>query len=190
METTTTPVMMLKGDSLLSHNTEWMELINRGEKTRTDMIMDAGYVYDNGKVMYTDYYTELLNSKGVIPATKRDVEDADYTNMLEEQQDLYDAIHEKFGEKWDHEEIVDFMAELDDIGITTAEELEESYEWQTDEYSAEEKFAEYYVTELLFEKIPIIVESHVDWESVWECELRYDFDTIEFDRETFFFRTI
>jgi hypothetical protein len=113
METTTAQVMMLKGDSLLSHNTEWMELINRGEKTRTDMIMDAGYVYDNGKAMYTDYYTELLNAKGIKPVTDTDVADEEYENLSTDAKDLYDAITNLLGEKWTHEETIEFMEELD-----------------------------------------------------------------------------
>ena len=46
MTTTTAPVFMLKGDALIEFCKEKMELINRNEMTRTEMILDAGYVYD------------------------------------------------------------------------------------------------------------------------------------------------
>jgi hypothetical protein len=48
MTTTTAPVFMLKGDALVEFVNEKMQLVNRNEMTRTEMILDAGYVYDNG----------------------------------------------------------------------------------------------------------------------------------------------
>jgi hypothetical protein len=190
MSTTTAPVFMLKGDSLVSHNAEWMQLINRGEKTRTDMIMDAGYVYDNGKAMYTDYYTELLNARGVVPTTNTDVEDQEYDDMSSDEKDLYDKITEMLGEKWTHEETVEFMDELCDIGIETASDFEDAYEYTHDSYSsyAEKEFAEYWCVEVLNAQIPECVLSAVDWQDVWDHNLRYDFASIETANGTFFFR--
>ena len=188
--TTTAPTFMLKGDSLVSHNAEWMELINRGEKTRTDMIMDAGYVYDNGKAMYTNYYTELLNAKGVIPTTNTDTMEQEYDDMSTDEKDLYDAITDNLGEKWTHEETIEFMEELDDIGINTASQLEDTYEYTHDSYSsyAEKEFAEYFCIEVMDAQIPDCVLAAVDWQSVWDHNLRYDFCYIETVNGTFFFR--
>ena len=188
--TTTVPVMMLKGDSLVAHNTEWMALINRGEKTRTDMIMDAGYVYDNGKAMYTQYYTELLNAKGVTPVTNTDVADEEYENLSTDAKDLYDAITELLGEKWTHEETIEFMEELDDIGITTASDFEDAFEYEHDGYAsyAEKEFSEYFCVEVMNAQIPDIVYAAVDWQDVWDHNLRYDFNAIETVNGTFFFR--
>ena len=190
MTTTTVPTFMLKGDALVSHNAEWMELINRGEQTRTDMIKDAGYVYDSGKAMYTDYYTELLNAKGVVPTTDTDTMEQEYDDLSEEEKDLYDKITDMLGEKWTHEETIEFMDELEDISITTASELEEAYEWTHDSYSsyAEKEFAEYWCIEVLDAQIPECVLSAVDWQDVWDHNLRYDFSYIETVNGTFFFR--
>ena len=188
--TTTVPTFMLKGSSLVSHNAEWMELINSGEKTRTDMIMDAGYVYDNGKAMYTNYYTELLNAKGVIPTTNTDTMEQEYDDMSTDEKDLYDKITDMLGEKWTHEETVEFMEELDDIGINTASDFEEAYEYTHDSYSsyAEKEFAEYFCIEVIGAEIPEIVLSAIDWQDVWDHNLRYDFCYIETANGTFFFR--
>ena len=183
--TTTT---YLTGDALVAHANEYKELINRGEKTRTEMIKDAGYVYDNGTAMYVDYYTELLNAKGVVPVMNSDVEDAEYEALSGEKQDLYDHVHDKFGYQWSHEQIMGFMDELDDIGITTPEDVDDAFEWDIDEYDPERKFAEYFVTEVLCEGLPSIVEGCVDWQAVWDTSLRYDYNTIEFDGVTYFFR--
>ena len=190
MTTTTAPTFMLKGSSLVSHNAEWMELINRGEVTRTDMIKDAGYVYDNSRVMYTDYYTELLNAKGVIPTTNTDTMEQEYDDMTTDEKDLYDKITDMLGEKWTHEETVEFMEELDDIGINTASDFEEAYEYTHDSYSsyAEKEFSEYFCIEVIGAEIPEIVLSAIDWQDVWDHNLRYDFCYIETANGTFFFR--
>lgn len=190
--TTTTAVVpfMLKGDSLVSHNAEWMELINRGEKTRTDMIMDAGYVYDSGRAMYTQYYTELLNARGVVPTTNTDVADQEYDELSTEDKDLYDKITDMLGEKWTHEETIEFMEELNDIGIETASDFEDAYEYTNDSYSsyAEKEFAEYWCIDVLDAQIPECVLSAVDWQAVWDHNLSYDFASIETVNGTFFFR--
>ncbi len=190
MTTTTAPIFMLKGDSLLNFVNEKMLLINRGELTRTDMIKDAGYVYDNGKAMYVDFYTELLNARGVVPTTDTDVADKEYDDMSTDEKDLYDKITEMLGEKWTHEETVEFMEELDDIGINTASDFEDAYEYTHDSYSsyAEKEFSEYFVIEVLNAQIPDIVLAAVDWQDVWEHNLRYDFASIETANGTFFFR--
>jgi hypothetical protein len=181
---------MLKGSSLVSHNAEWMELINSGEKTRTDMIMDAGYVYDNGKAMYTNYYTELLNARGVVPTTNTDTMEQEYDDMSTDEKDLYDKITDMLGEKWTHEETVEFMEELDDIGINTASDFKEAYEYTHDSYSsyAEKEFSEYWCIEVLDAQIPECVLSAIDWQDVWDHNLRYDFASIETVNGTFFFR--
>jgi len=188
--TTTTPIFMLKGDSLLNFVNDKMPLINRGELTRTDMIKDAGYINDNGKAMYTDFYTELLNARGVTPTTNTDTMDQEYDDLTSDEKDLYDKITDMLGEKWTHEETIEFMEELDDIGINTASDFEDAYEYTHDSYSsyAEKEFAEYFVIEVMDAQIPDIVMAAIDWQDVWDHNLRYDFCSIETANGTFFFR--
>ena len=188
--TTTVPTVMLRGDSLVAFVDERKELIDRGELTRTDMIKDAGYVYDNGKAMYVQFYTELLNAKGVVPTTDTDTMEQEYDDLSNDDKDLYDKITEMLGEKWTHEETIEFMDELSDIGIESANDFEEAYEWTHDSYSsyAEKEFAEYWCIEVMDAQIPDIVLSAVDWQDVWDHNLRYDFNYIETVNGTFFFR--
>jgi hypothetical protein len=189
---------MLTGDSLVAYVDEKMELVNRGELTRTDMIKDAGYEYDSGLAMYTQFYTELLNAKGIQPATTTDVEDREYDELSNDDRDLYDKITDMLGDKsrlagspWTHEETIEFMEELSDIGIYTASQLEGCYEYTHDSYSsyAEKEFAEYWCVEVLDAQIPDIVYAAVDWQDVWDHDLRYDFSSIETANGTFFFRS-
>ena len=190
MTTTATVPFMLKGDALVAYVDEKMPLINRGELTRTEMIKDAGYVYDKGTAMYTEFYTELLNAKGVIPATTTDVEDKEYDDLSTDKRELYDKITDVLGEKWTHEETIEFMDELEDIGVETASDFDDAYEWTHDSYSsyAEKEFAEYWCVEVMDARIPDIVYSAVDWQDVWDHNLRYDFSYIETVNGTFFFR--
>jgi hypothetical protein len=187
--TTTVVPFMLKGDSLVTFVDDKMPLINRGELTRTDMIKDAGYVYDNGNAMYTQFYTELLNARGVVPSTTADVMEQEYDDLSEPEKDLYDKITDVLGEKWTHEETIEFMDELADIGIASASEFEDAYEWTHDSYSsyAEKEFSEYWCIDVLDAQIPECVLSAVDWQDVWDHNLRYDFSYIETVNGTFFF---
>ena len=190
MTTTTAPIFMLKGDALVEFVNEKMQLVNRNEMTRTEMILDAGYVYDTGKAMYTEFYTELLNAKGIKPVTDTDAADVEYDNLSSDDKDLYDKITEMLGEKWTHEETIEFMDELYENGINTASEFEDAYEYTHDSYSsyAEKEFSEYWCIEVLDAQIPECVLAAVDWQAVWDHNLRYDFCSIETVNGTFFFR--
>jgi hypothetical protein len=52
VNTQAAPIFMLKGDALVEFVNEKMQLVNRNEMTRTEMILDAGYVNDNGTAAY------------------------------------------------------------------------------------------------------------------------------------------
>ena len=188
--TTTTPIFMLKGDSLLNFVNDKMPLVIRGELTLTDMIKDAGYEYDSGEAMYVDFYTELLIARGVIPTTNTDTMDQEYDDLSNDEKDLYDKITDMLGSKWTHEETIEFMEELCDIGIESASQLEDAYEYTHDSYSsyAEKEFSEYFCIEVMDAQIPDIVMAAIDWQDVWDHNLRYDFCSIETVNGTFFFR--
>ena len=36
-------------------------------------------------------------------------------------------------------------------------------------------------------ELPDFLTSHIDWQEVWDCELRHDYFTIEYDGVTYFF---
>ena len=187
---TTTTTIRLTGQSLIDFVNEKMQLVNRLEITRTDMIKDAGYIYDNGTAAHYDFYTELLKAKEVLDpnyVSVRDAEEAEYEAMSGTEQELYDKIVE-FNNKWDHTEITGFMKELKDIGIETPEQFDDSYEYTSDGWKPEEEFAEYIVTEVLETSYPDIIEGCIHWRAVWDSALRYDYNTLEFDGATYFFR--
>lgn len=132
------------------------------------IVMTGPYYEMNGR----DWYEDVLN---------------------DEQRALYDMIQDRCPEfsKLDAEMCQEFMDELGDLGITTADQFEDAYFYQTDRYNATKEFAEWYADEILcmdqFSDAGMLSIVVIDWEATWECNLRHDFNTIEFDGETYFF---
>ena len=185
-----TTTVRLTGQSLIDFVNEKSLTIDQFY-TRTDMIKDAGYINDNGTGAYVEFYTQLLLAKQELDPTylsNKEIEDAEYDALTGTEQEMYDAVHKKFGEKWDHEQIMDFCSELSDIGIELPENLDDAYEYTSEGYKPEAEFAEYIVEEVLETGVPDIVLGCIDYQRVWDSTLRYDYYTIEFDGDTYFFR--
>ena len=73
------------------------------------------------------------------------------------------------------EEINEFMVELDDNGIETAEQFQDAYAGQ---YDSGADFAEQLCDQLGYlseSNLPNFISNHIDWQAVWDCELRYDY---------------
>ena len=178
----TVAIQRLIGDALLAHIEEYKHL------TKTEQCLTAGYITDKGKPAYVDFYTEIMNATPIVSDKNKDAaDDAEYDSLDDDKRALYDEVHDRFGEKWDHEQIMHFLEELDDIGIADVSQLEDNYVYQSDDYRAEREFAEYWVCEIMCESIPDVVAAAVDWQAVWDHNLSYDFNTIDFDGTVFFF---
>lgn len=70
----------------------------------------------------------------------------------------------------------------DELGINDLCDFNDLYAYSTAEYNWEAEFAEYWTDEVcclyIADTHPHIV---VDWQATWDCNLRHDFTTIEFD---------
>ena len=110
-----------------------------------------------------------------------------YDALTDQDQELYDKIEDMCPEftKLDAEQCQEFMDELSDLGITTADQFQDAYYYQTDSWNATADFAEYLTTEIQCVDLPDFVV--IDWQETWERNLSYDFSVIEFDGETYFF---
>ena len=185
----TATVSKLTGQALIDH-------VDNGElngMSKTEQCLTAGYVRDNGKAAYTEFYTELLNAKGTLSIqTDGVVDDEDwYNNLSEQQQELYDAIEEGCPEfeKLSTDDCDTFMSELEDIGITTASEFSDAYYGQWDGWRPMRDFAEQFCNDLSsIDLEDTLFYAAIDWQRVWDHQLSYDFSTIEFDGATYFFR--
>ena len=72
-----------------------------------------------------------------------------------------------------------FFNELVDCGIETVEQFEDAY---AGEYSSTANFAEQLCDDcgyLSESNLPNFISNHIDWDAVWNCELRFDYFTVE-----------
>jgi len=73
------------------------------------------------------------------------------------------------------EDLDEFMETLDDNGIETVEQFQDAYAGQYDSAAA---FAEQLCDDcgyLCETNLPSWIVNHIDWQAVWDCELRHDY---------------
>jgi len=187
----TVPSAPLKGKALLDHVASMSVKL----PSKADLVAASGHIRSNGKVAFTSFYEALLEAKLEADpnyyVTIQDAtdEDKEYNDLSLPLQELYDVVHQQFGEKWDHKQILDFMGELDDLGITNASTLESAFHAVIHEpgYYWEKQFAEDFYCELDPSVADCPVLSFIDWQSVWDHQLTYDFYSVEFNDSVFIF---
>jgi len=185
----TTLTEKLTGQALLDYVHE-NPLLNHTERCK-----GAGYFkkLEDGNIScnYIEFFEAVMDARKANGEYQEPPQsNADwYDNLTDQDRELYDQIEDMCPEftKLTAEECQEFMDELSENGITTAEQFENAYYYQSDSYRAEREFAEYVVTEVNSLDVPSFVYNHIDWEAVWNHELSYDFFTIVFDGETYFF---
>ena len=107
-----------------------------------------------------------------------------------------------FRDKRDHELFEYILKDIPDLDIElfnliNGEGIENVDQWD-DAYSmtmptsirVEAQFVEQLMDDLGYledANVPNLIASHIDWQEVWDCELRHDYFTIEYDGQTHFF---
>ena len=167
---------------------------NSATMNRVELCKGAGHLKDTAEGKGCDFlsfYEAILDARKANGEYEQPVQSgADwYESLTDDARDLYDAIEDMCPEftKLDADQCAEFMDELSDNGITTAEQFNDAYYWQSDSWNAESEFAAYVADEvqgLDMEALSYIV---IDWQATWDRNLCYDFFTIEFDGETYFF---
>ena len=109
-----------------------------------------------------------------------------------------------FRDKRDHEfyeyilnDIPDLDLELfnliNSLGIENVDQWEDAYvQSMPSRWSVEAQFTEQLMDDLGYlseSNLPNFISNHIDWQEVWDCELRFDYSTIEYDGVTHFFST-
>ena len=107
-----------------------------------------------------------------------------------------------FRDKKDHEfyeyilnDIPDMDLELfnliNSLGIENTEQWEDAYVQSIpSSWSVEAQFTEQLMDDLGYlseSNLPNFISNHIDWQEVWDCELRFDYSTIDYDGVTHFF---
>lgn len=167
---------------------------------KTEQCHGAGYLKtlsDGSKgPAFTDFFEAILEARKANGEYKEPTPSpgADwYDSLTDQDRELYDMIEDRCPEfeKLDADQCQEFMDQLSELGITTAEQFENAYYYQTDVWDAERNFAQYYAEEVACLDVTndagmgsFLV---IDWQATWDCNLRHDFSTIEFDGETYFF---
>jgi len=148
---------MLTGSNLLNKVNE-MQAQNPPAKM-SEIVRACGYERD-GKLKYTEFYTELLTVKGLI---NNDV--LEENEISEEYQEVYTKLCEDYG----RDPVNAFLELHDDESLL--EYFEEAYQGR---YDSESDFAEQFTTDVYAFDAPSFVV--VDWDATWNANLRYDFD--------------
>ena len=74
---------------------------------------------------------------------------------------------------------VDFYQELMDYGIESLQQFEDAFQG---EHLDGASFAENICEECGYleeSNLPTFIQNHIDWESVWSCELRFDYFEVD-----------
>ena len=115
-----------------------------------------------------------------------------YDALSSDKQELVDSIADRtyyITEEHDYEE---FIQMLDvEYGITTAIDFEDKFEAEFDGYGDSQlaDYAENMVDECGYlDRVPDFLKNHIDWQMVWDCELRFDYSEIQFHENTYLFR--
>ena len=128
-----------------------------------------------------------MTTQTVLPRATESFE-AWYDAKDEDTQLLIDEINDRIHTGFDADEYEEFMALLDEYGITSAEQLEDALWYQSDAYTGSEcEFAEYIETEINCTEIPSHLEGCIDWQIVWDSHYRFDFFSFTYKDTTYFF---
>jgi len=145
---------MLTGITLLNKVTE----LQAQDLKMTEIVRACGYERD-GKLKYTEFYTELLTVKGILnnATPKSDDVSAEY-------QDQYFDLCEEYGK----DAVSAFLELYDESDL---QYFQDAYRGR---YDSESDFAEQFTTDVYGFDAPSFVV--VDWDATWNCNLRHDFD--------------
>ena len=115
-----------------------------------------------------------------------------YDALDSDKRELVDSIAERTYYITEEQEYLDFIALLrDDYGIETAMDFEDKFEAEFAGYGDSQlaEYAENMVTDGYdMSRLPDFITNHIDWEAVWNCELRYDYSEVQFNENTYLFR--
>ena len=147
---------MLTGIILLNKVNE-MQAQNPPAKM-SEIVRACGYERD-GKLKYTEFYTELLTVKGILNNATPNADD-----VSAEYQEQYFDLCEEFGK-----DAVNAFLEL-----YTEEDLQYFQDAYQGRYDSEADFAEEFTANVYGVDLPSFVV--IDWDATWNSYLRYDFD--------------
>ena len=122
----------------------------------------------------------------------RDAFAAWYDALDTDKQELVDTISDRTYYIIEEQEYEDFITLLDEeFNIQCAMDFEDKFEAEFESYGDSQlaEYAENLVSETQdLSRVPDFILNHIDWEAVWNCELRYDYSEVQFNENTYLFR--
>ena len=113
-----------------------------------------------------------------------------YDSKYEETQSLIDEISYRTHYIIDEDEYDAFIALLADEGITEASIFEDAFYAEFEGINNGAEFTEELISELGYlmnPDIPDFIKNHLDYQSIWDCELKFDYFVIEFKGNSYYF---
>lgn len=180
----------MEGLALLEH------IESHPDSSHTDNATACGYVREDGRIAYTDYFEAIVEARNTHTGYGKDAEEEDhefdqwYESLDSDTTLLWDAIYESVpneADLWDVQQCKDFISELSDYGIESGRQFQDSFSQYDSGYDVEARFAEQWYTDcgIVDDNNPVFFA--IDWDIVWRHSLSYDFMTFEFNGETWFF---
>lgn len=148
---------MLTGTTLVSKVTEMQA--QEPPAKMSDIVRACGYEVD-GKLKYTQFYTELLDAKGLLNKTPE-------PEISDEYQEIYDELCENYGE----DAVEAFLTIWEESDL---EHFEDAFSGR---YESEADFAEQITCDCYGLNIPSFVV--IDWQATWDQGLRYDYEFVD-----------
>lgn len=147
---------MLKGTELVSKVTEMQA--QEPPAKMSDIVRACGYESE-GKLHYTQFYTELLDAKGLL-------DKPEHKKVSDEYQETYDELCESYGE----DAVNAFLEIWEDSDLHGFEDAYQGI------YDSEADFAEQFATDCYGLNVPSFVV--IDWQATWDQGLRYDYEFV------------
>ena len=115
-----------------------------------------------------------------------------YDSKSEEYQLLIDEISDRTYFIIEEDEYDTFIEELANHGINDAVGFADAFQMEVEGYGERvfAEFSEQLMEDLCYNIQPEFIRNCIDWEQVWYSEIRYDYQTIEFKGNTYFFRNM
>ena len=86
---------------------------------------------------------------------------------------------------------LELFTQINNEGIENVDQWEDAYvQSMPSSWRVEAQFTEQLMDDLGYlseSNLPNFISNHIDWQDVWDCELRHDYSTIEYDGVTHFF---
>ena len=159
---------MLTGTELLA---KVSELQNEG-LSRTDIVLGCGYIRENGKASYVEFYEALLAAKYPNGMPSANVTETEIEFDSEDDEDKFQELCENYPQK---------AVEAYYNNIGNFDDFEEAY---VGEYKSEADFTEEMISQIGDHNLPCWIV--IDYQATWDSAMRDDY----WEEDNYFFRNI